>query len=118
MGRQLVTATERVSISCLRLLFFPLTRNKSTAALCKCVRVCVSYLVAVYSVLGRPGGDGDGVRLAAAVSLTVSIFASLPAQTHDQNEMSSVLRSLANTTLMLQMGQHVYNDGASSCGNS
>lgn len=57
----------------------------------------VSYLVAVYGVLGRPGGDGDGVWLAAAVSLTVSIFASLPAQTHTQNEMSSVLRSLANS---------------------
>lgn len=48
----------------------------------------VSYLVAVYSVLGRPGGDRDGIRLAAAVALTVSILTSLPehTHTHDQNE--------------------------------
>lgn len=38
----------------------------------------VSYLVAVYSVLGRPGRDGDGVWLAAAITLTVSILSSLP----------------------------------------
>lgn len=47
----------------------------------------VSYLVAVYSVLGRPGSYGDGVWLAAAVSLAVSVFTSLPANTaHSQNE--------------------------------
>lgn len=44
----------------------------------------ISYLVAVYSVLGRPGGDGDGIWLAATISLTVSIFTSLPE--HNQNE--------------------------------
>lgn len=45
------------------------------------LRTCsdwASYLVTVYGVLGCPGGDGDGIWLAAAVSLTVSIFPSLP----------------------------------------
>lgn len=47
--------------------------------------VCVFYLVAVYGVLRRPGGDGDGVWLAAAVALTVSVLASLPGQTPEKN---------------------------------
>lgn len=49
------------------------------------VCVCVFYLVAVYGVLRRPGGDGDGVWLAAAVALTVSVLASLPEQTPEKN---------------------------------
>lgn len=48
----------------------------------------VSYLVAVYSVLGCPGCYWDGVWLAAAVSLTVSVFTSLPAETHSTTRMS------------------------------
>lgn len=43
----------------------------------------VFYLVAVHGVLGRPGGDGDGVWLAAAVALAVSVFASLPEKRHN-----------------------------------
>lgn len=48
----------------------------------------VSYLVAVYSVLGCPGCYRDGVWLAAAVSLTVSVFTSLPAETHSATRMN------------------------------
>lgn len=44
---------------------------------------CVFYLVAVYGVLRRPGGYGDGVWLAAAVALAVSVFTSLPEQTRN-----------------------------------
>lgn len=45
--------------------------------------LCVSYLVAVQRVLGRAGSDGDGVRLAARVPLTVQLL-SIPAGTDDQ----------------------------------
>lgn len=38
------------------------------------------YLVAVQRVLRCPGGDGNGIRLAAAVSLAIQIL-SIPADT-------------------------------------
>lgn len=36
------------------------------------------YLVTVGGVLGRPGGDGDGVWLTAGVSQAVCVLAGLP----------------------------------------
>lgn len=38
------------------------------------MHVLSDYLVAVGRVLGRPGGDGDGVWLAAGVAQTVCVF--------------------------------------------
>lgn len=36
------------------------------------------YLVTVYSVLGGAGSDGDCVRLAAGITLTVRVLSSFP----------------------------------------
>ncbi len=63
----------------------------------------VSYLVAVYSVLGRPGGDRDGIRLAAAVALTVSILTSLPEHTHKH--------MIRMKSFVLITGNHTYFQG-------
>lgn len=49
-----------------------------TQSVCAFVRVCMSYLVAVQCVLGCAGSDGDGVRLAACVPLTIQLL-SIPA---------------------------------------
>lgn len=47
-----------------------------------CACECVFYLITVQCVLGCAGSDGDGVRLAAGVALTVQLL-SIPAGTHD-----------------------------------
>lgn len=47
------------------------------------MRVSISYLVTVQRVLGGAGSDGDGVRLAACVPLTVQLL-SIPAGTDDE----------------------------------
>ena len=38
----------------------------------------LSYLVTVHCVLRGPRGDGDGIRLAAPIPLTVNILHSIP----------------------------------------